>query len=166
MPSTRGPDLQCHGRPDLRSELESLIAAHLRAEGFLEVDAVDPGAQPSPDRFVGRMIGRFRLIEKIGEGGMGVVFRAERADGEFVQQVAIKLIDAPLRSADALRSFRTERQMLANLHHPNIVTLLDGGVTDEGQAFLVMECIDGIPITRYCAGRGLSVEDRLRLCDV
>src|SRR5205823_14829221 len=115
-------------------------STHHGARGFLDSATFDDANPPefSPERFAGRTIGRFRLLEKIGEGGMGVVYRAERADGEFVQQVAIKLIDAPLRTPEAVRRFRAERQILATLNHPHIVTLHDGGVTDDGQAFLVM----------------------------
>ena len=80
----------------------------------------------------------------------------------FVQRVAIKLLDTPFRR-ETLRRFRTERQILASLHHPHIVTLLDGGVTDEGRAFLVMECVEGVPISTYCVEHALSLEDRLRL---
>ena len=158
-------DRQCHGRPELRTEIESLITAHLGAGAFLNGATLDDVNSPDgpPERFVGRTIGRFRLLEKIGEGGMGVVYRAERADGEFTQRVAVKLLDAPLRTLEAVRRFRAERQILATLNHPHIVTLLDGGVTDEGQAYLAMECIDGVPITRYCADDGLSLEGRLRL---
>ena len=94
---------------------------------------------------------------------MGVVYRAERVDGAFTQRVAVKLIDAPLRSPDTLRRFRAERQILATLNHPHIVTLLDGGVTDDGRAYLVMECVDGVPITAHCATHRLSLEDRLAL---
>ncbi|MEO5819232.1 MAG: serine/threonine-protein kinase [Vicinamibacteraceae bacterium] len=164
-PAERGSflDAQCAGRQPLRAEVESLIAAHLRADGFLAVALSDSGARESSDRFSGKTIGRFRLLDPIGEGGMGVVFRAERADGEFAQRVAIKLIDVSLRSAAAVRGFRRERQMLANLHHPHIVTLLDGGITEEGQPFLVMECIDGLPISRYCAEHRLGLAARLRL---
>jgi tetratricopeptide (TPR) repeat protein len=157
-------DRRCAGRPDLRTEVESLIAAHESARGFLDGDSLEAVAETSSSQpFAGRTIGNFRLVEKIGEGGMGIVFRAERADGEFIHHVAVKLIDAPVRGADALRAFRAERQILASLQHPHIVTLLDGGVTDDGQAYLVMERIDGVPITTYCAERRLPLEDRLRL---
>jgi serine/threonine protein kinase len=94
---------------------------------------------------------------------MGVVYRAERVDGEFTQRVAVKLIDLPLRNPDALRRFRAERQILATLNHPNIVTLVDGGVTGDGQAYLVMELVEGVPITAYCTERRLSLTDRLLL---
>ena len=164
-PAEREPflDAHCGGREPLRLEVESLLAAHVRADGFLAAALADGDGSAPADRFIGKTIGRFRLLEQIGEGGMGVVFRAERADGEFAQRVAIKLIDVALRSAAAVRGFRAERQMLASLQHPHIVTLLDGGITDEGQPYLVMECIDGMPISRYCSEQRLGLAARLRL---
>jgi non-specific serine/threonine protein kinase/serine/threonine-protein kinase len=111
----------------------------------------------------GQTIGPFRLVEPIGEGGMGVVYRGERVDGEFVEQVAIKLIAAPLHDPEALRRFRVERQVLATLNHPDIVALVDGGVTAEGQPYLAMKFVDGVPITEYCGARRLPLADRLRL---
>jgi non-specific serine/threonine protein kinase/serine/threonine-protein kinase len=159
-------DDRCAGRPRLRAEIESLIAAHERSDLFLDVPT-DPGATDrGPEGFRderGRTVGQFRLLENIGEGGMGVVYRAERVDGEFTQRVAVKLIDLPLRNPDALRRFRAERQILATLHHPNIVTLVDAGVTGDGRAYIVMELVDGVPITAYCAERRLSLTDRLLL---
>ena len=110
------------------------------------------------------MVGRFRLVERVGEGGMSVVFRAERADGQFIEQAAVKrLIPVSVHQADALRRFRMERQVLATLNHPDIVTLLDGGLTDTGQAYLAMKYVDGVAITSYAAERALGLEDRLRL---
>lgn len=167
-PSRRASFLsdRCAGRPELRAEIESLITAHDRSDRFLDLRTDPLAAQHDPEAFRderGRAVGQFRLLERIGEGGMGVVYRAERVDGEFTQRVAIKLIDSPLRNPDTMRRFRAERQILATLHHPHIVTLLDGGVTDDGQAYLVMECVDGVPITAYCTERGLGLDDRLRL---
>jgi non-specific serine/threonine protein kinase/serine/threonine-protein kinase len=159
-------DERCAGRPELRAEIESLIAAHERSDRFLDL-ATDSGAtERDPEAFQeerGRTVGQFRLLERIGEGGTGVVYRAERVDGAFTQRVAVKLIDAPLRSPDALRRFRAERQILATLNHPNIVTLVDAGVTADGQAYLVMELVDGVPITAYCAEHRLPLTDRLLL---
>ncbi len=158
-------DTRCAGQTALRAEVESLLASHEVAGGFLRVvtvaDApVDP-LQPSPEP--GRTVGRYRLLEKIGEGGMGVVYLADRADGDFDERVAVKLIAAPFHSADALRRFRVERQALATLNHPDIVTLLDGGLTEAGQAYLAMKYVEGVPITSYCAARTLDIEPRVRL---
>ena len=148
-------DARCAGRPALRAEVESLLASHDGSSGFLHAAAEGCGMSGSvpPPGEPGQTIGRFRLTERIGEGGMGVVYRGERADGEFVEQVAIKLLAAPLHDPDALRRFAVERQALATLNHPDIVTLLDGGVTAAGQPYLAMKYVDGVPITEY-AGRG------------
>ncbi len=148
-------DERCAGRPDLRAEVESLLTSSDEAGSFLEV--------AGRDRFVGQTIAGFTLTEQIGQGGMGAVYAAKRASGEFDQRVAVKLVDLPVRHEEGLRRFRAERQFLAALNHPHIVTFLDGGITPEGQAYLVMEFVEGVPITRYCADRTLSLEDRLRL---
>ena len=94
---------------------------------------------------------------------MGDVYRAERADGEFVQHVAAKLIAARLAGAETVRRFRAERQILASLQHPNVVALLDGGVTPEGQPYIAMEYVGGLRITEYCRQHALSLDARLRL---
>src|SRR5580765_7095265 len=104
----------CDGRPDLRRELDQLLNAHRHSQSFME---------PVPDR-----IGSYRLLDQLGHGGMGAVYRAERVDGDFRQQVAIKL-SSLAGSAAFHQRFRDERQILANLSHPNIARLLDGGIT-------------------------------------
>jgi len=154
----------CAGDAALRAEVEALIDAEARAEGFLPAPPTrtEPPADPIPRDDVGTVIGPFRLTTKIGEGGMGVVYRAERV-GDFEQQVAVKLLDAQLRHRDAARRFGIERQALAALHHPHVVTLLDGGVTADGRAYLVMEYVEGVPITACCAERRLPLDARLRL---
>lgn len=163
----RGPllDERCAHRPEVRAEVESLLAAHDRARTFITPATVPAGAVAMAGEMagVGSQVGAFRLVARLGEGGMGTVFLAERTDGEFDQRVAIKLIGSWLHGPDAINRFRVERQILASLHHPNIVTLLDGGVTPQGQAYLVMEYVDGLPITTYCAARTLPLRDRLVL---
>lgn len=157
-------DARCGNRPDLRAEVESLLAADAQAEGFIEpaqATAADPLLHSAPG--VGSVIGPFRLIEAIGAGGMGTVYRAERADGGFTQQVAVKIIATPVSHSGAARRFRAERQILASLAHPHIVSLIDGGVTSDGHAHLVMEYVDGVRITSYCGERALPLADRLRL---
>jgi len=108
-------------------------------------------------------VGPYRLVEEVGRGGMGTVWLAERADGQFEQRVALKLIKRGMDSDEILSRFLRERQILARLEHPNIGRLLDGGMSDEGRPYFVMEFVRGIPITRYCAGRNLTIEARLRL---
>jgi serine/threonine protein kinase/tetratricopeptide (TPR) repeat protein len=149
-------EARCGDRPAVRAEVESLLASHAEAGEFLDVQALDAG-------LAGLRVGSFRLARDIGRGGMSVVYLAERVEGDFTQQAAVKILDAPLRTPELLQRFRAERQILASFAHPNIVSLLDGGVTPDGHAYLVMELVDGEPLTRYCTGRRLALEDRLAL---
>jgi serine/threonine protein kinase len=158
--------------PRLRGEVESLLAAHDTAGDFLDQPIVAPRADDADDvdlaaanGLVGTRIGPFTLAEPIGRGGMGIVYRAERQDGDFTQRVAIKIIDLSLQQPGTLHRFKAERQILATLWHPHIVSLLDGGVTAAGQAYLVMEFVEGVPITTYCATKQLPLADRLQLVD-
>jgi tetratricopeptide (TPR) repeat protein len=122
----------------------------------------NPPAPPAADPLVGRRIGRYRLLRRLGEGGMGVVYLGER-EGEYRKRVAVKLVRWALESPEVLRRFHTERQTLAALSHPNIVTLLDGGTTEDGLPYLVMDYLEGQPIDEYCDARSLSLAERLRL---
>lgn len=110
-----------------------------------------------------RRVGAYRLVEQIGSGGMGIVYRAERADGAFEQQVALKLLPAGSLSSEAIRLFEQERQILAGLSHEHIARLLDGGVDSLGRPFLAMELVEGLPIDRYCDHHRLDIEARLHL---
>jgi serine/threonine protein kinase len=161
-------DEACGGDVELRSDVDELLVA--APEDFLGVPAVDRarslissvGDQPS-EPVQGRSVGPYRLVRELGEGGMGVVFLAERADGQFERQVAIKVVKLGLHSAGAQRRFLIERQILATLEHPNIAKLIDGGTTDSGQPYVVMDYVEGAPIDRYCEEHRLSITDRLRL---
>ena len=146
------------GDEAVATEVRSLLAAHDRSGGFLGPAAGRPEL-PAP----GTLVGVYRLVEKIGEGGMGEVYRAERADGLFGREVALKVTRGGLFDPGAASRFATERQILATLQHPHVVTLLDGGTMPDGRAYLVMELIDGVPITAYCADRRLGLEERLAL---
>jgi non-specific serine/threonine protein kinase/serine/threonine-protein kinase len=146
---------ECEGRPELRAEVESLLRAHRSAETFLE---------PHTHTNEGRRIGPYLLVEEIGAGGMGAVYRARREDENFRQEVAVKLMRASLEiRPEAIRLFLEERQILAALAHPNIARLLDGGYTSEGMPYIVMEYVAGTPITEYCARNDLDLKARLRL---
>jgi tetratricopeptide (TPR) repeat protein len=112
---------------------------------------------------IGRHVGPYVILRPIGAGGMGAVFLAARADHEFEKQVAIKLVLRGAESVEILDRFRQERQTLASLVHPNIVRLLDGGTTDSGRPYLVMDYVEGEPLLDYCQGRRLALGDRLRL---
>ena len=111
----------------------------------------------------GRRVGPYRVVREIGAGGMAEVYLAERADEHFEQQVALKLIQPGRASADTVRRFERERQIVASLNHPHVARLLDGGLTDDGQPYFAMEYVDGQPIDRYCDDNRLTVERRLEL---
>lgn len=112
---------------------------------------------------IGERIGAYRILRAIGRGGMGAVYLAERADGAFDKLVAIKILKRGTDTDEVLRRFRSERQILARLNHPNIAGLLDGGETDDGLPYFVMEYVNGIPITTYAREHKLTVADRLNL---
>ncbi|HST23483.1 MAG TPA: serine/threonine-protein kinase, partial [Blastocatellia bacterium] len=155
----------CADDIELRSEVESLLAASEQSGNFIEspfLSAADLGDTDSIS-LAGQSLGPYRLLREIGQGGMGVVYLAVRADDEFKKQVAIKLVQPGPHNKDLLRRFRRERQILANLDHPNIARLFDGGTTERGVPYLVMEYITGTPITEYCDERKLSITDRLKL---
>ena len=155
-------EAMCAGRADVRDEVESLLAAHLRAAQFMH-GATSAEHVDRPDHLEGTCIGPYRLVERIGAGGMGTVYRAERSDGDYQHHVAIKLIAAPVGHPSAARRFRAERQILAGLHHPHIVALLDGGITPAGLAYLAMEYVEGVPISRYCRDHNASLAERIEL---
>jgi eukaryotic-like serine/threonine-protein kinase len=155
-------------QPELRRYVDSLIISYEKADEFLEQPASDQHAELSGDTessevWIGRRIGPYRIEEEIGEGGMGTVFRAVRADDEYQKQVAIKLLRGGFASSFAVGRFKTERQILAGLEHPNIARLLDGGRTEEGYPYLVMELVDGVPIDQYCDTHTLTIVKRLQL---
>ena len=166
-------DLYCPGDAELRGELEALLAAEDHAPAFLEEDAVAFAAPALGETFhaladvvvePGQRLGAYRLRREIAHGGMSVVFLAERDDGQFQQQVAVKLLRHLGGARDErLRRFRAERQILASLHHPNIAQVLDGGVTEGGWPYLVMEYVAGVALTDYCRGEHLSLDERLVL---
>ncbi|NIP79174.1 MAG: tetratricopeptide repeat protein [Gemmatimonadetes bacterium] len=155
---------RCRGDGSLRAEVEALVAAHERADGVLERPPPDAGLSVPSAGSVGqrREIGAYRVLREIGRGGMGVVYLAERDDGQFRRRVAIKLLRPPY-GEEVHQRFLTERQILASLGHPNIAQLLDGGVTAGQIPYLVMEYVDGEPITDYCDHRRLGVPERLAL---
>lgn len=158
----RAPFLRerCGEDAELRESVDNLLAGDERAAAELEEFAPFP---PRADAFLGRRLGPWRIVERIAEGGMGVVYRAERDDGLFEREVAIKLLRVDVATEDALRRFDQERRLLARLEHPHIAGLLDGGRTELGTPYLVMELVDGLSIDRWCDERALSVDARLRL---
>jgi len=160
-------DLQCGGDTELKNEVASLLSSHSEVKtGFLEeqvkgaVVALFENTTPTEKQ---RHIGPYRLIRELGRGGMGTVYLAERDDEHYQSSVAIKLIRPGMDTDFILARFKRERQILAHMKHVNIPRLLDGGTTEDGMPYLVMEYIDGIWITSYCDKNHLSIEARLRL---
>ncbi|HEV2447202.1 MAG TPA: serine/threonine-protein kinase, partial [Candidatus Sulfopaludibacter sp.] len=150
-------DSVCANDPDLRAELESLLAAHAAAEGHYETPLIEA------DPMIGRSLGAYRVLRRLGAGGMGAVYLAARADDQFRRIAAIKLIRAELFDERTRRRFENERHTLAALEHPNIVKLLDGGATEDGIPYVVMDYVEGQSIDRYVKDRNLTVRERLAL---
>jgi serine/threonine-protein kinase len=156
----------CAGDSALRSEVEALLRAHASDSTMLNQPVSFAGASQPPDdesRWLGQRIGPWRVTRRIGFGGMGTVYEAVRADDQFEKRVAVKFLHRHTGHPNSIRRFIVERQILANLDHPNIATLLDGGVTDDGQPYLVMEYIDGEPITQWCDHHTLERRARIEL---
>jgi eukaryotic-like serine/threonine-protein kinase len=161
-------DQQCQGDAPLRREVESLLVAEIESANFLLGSALpkitslllDDEAETSRS---GQHIGPYKILDELGRGGMGVVYLAARGDDQFRQSVAIKLIKRGLDTEDILRRFNNERQILASLNHPNIGKLFDGGTTQEGLPYFVMEYIAGLPLLQYCDEHGLSTTERLQI---
>jgi len=167
--SERARKLAAIADADLRASVERLLEAEARAGGFLETPAAalagdllddDPSA---PDEAPPERLGAYRVLGRLGRGGMGEVLLGERADGLFEQRVAIKLLRRGMDSEDVLRRFERERRILARLEHPHIARILDGGAAPDGRPYFVMELVEGKPITVHCRERGLSTEERLKL---
>jgi eukaryotic-like serine/threonine-protein kinase len=172
IPKARRPavlDSACANDAALRAEVASLLAAAPQAD-YLDEPALGTGFRlmsrsesDTADALIGTTLGRFRIDRRLASGGMGTVYLASRADQEFKQDVAIKVVKRGMDSEEILRRFRAERRTLAALDHPNIARLVDGGVTEGGQSFLVMEYVDGLPIDDYCDRHNLSTYQRLQL---
>lgn len=159
-------DEACGGDAELRAEVESLLGAHTAEEAIVDRPAAErlpPEFVQGEDRWLGRRIGPYEITALIGHGGMGEVYRARRVDAEYEKEVAIKLVPGGFHAAYMLQRFRAERQILASLDHPNIARLIDGGVTEDGAPYLVMELVEGEPLDRYASGHALRVRERLAL---
>jgi serine/threonine protein kinase/WD40 repeat protein len=151
--------------PALRAQVESLLAAAAQAGSFLaRAAAIDPAAtvdQPLTEG-PGTRVGPYKLLQQIGEGGMGVVYMAEQ-DEPVRRKVALKIIKPGMDSKQVVARFEAERQALSMMDHPNIARVLDAGTTDSGRPFFVMELVHGVPITEYCDGKRLAPRDRIKL---
>lgn len=151
--------------PRLSDEVRGLLEADAGAGAFLDgrPPELEERALDDVGLEAGTRLGAWRVVRRIGRGGMASVYSAERADGRYHQQAALKLLRRGLDTEDLLRRFREEREILARLEHPHIARLLDGGMAPDGRPFLVMELVEGLPIDEYCAEHGLSLTERLRL---
>jgi len=146
---------------ELRQEVAALLASEQDSTDFLSGSAVSYLPQDAQSG-TGRRIGAFLIVREIGAGGMGTVYLAER-ESDFRQRVAVKLIRADVASGETVRRFTIERQTLAALHHPRIVRLIDGGTTDDGLPYLVVDYVEGVHIDKFCDAHKLGVEERLKL---
>jgi serine/threonine-protein kinase len=158
---------ECDGDHALRREVESLLASDAQTGSFIEQPVFDIPRDLFPEApeesLVGRQFGAYQIIREIGRGGLGAVYLAARSDDEYRKEVAIKLVRRGLDTEDILLRFRNERQILAQLDHPNIARLIDGGTTEEGLPYFVMEYVNGQPITAYCETHSLNPTGRLDL---
>jgi formylglycine-generating enzyme required for sulfatase activity/tRNA A-37 threonylcarbamoyl transferase component Bud32 len=160
-------EAECAGDADLRARVEALLSAHDRSGGLPDLGTLDFAGERQATAVgsttTGRVIaGRYKLREEIGEGGMGTVWVAEQTE-PVRRRVAMKLIKPGMDSRQVLSRFEVERQTLALMDHPNIAKVLDGGVTDQGCPFFVMEYVKGVPITEFCDSAKATVEGRLQL---
>src|SRR5436853_212226 len=165
----------CAGDDALREQVEALIKQYEQAGDFIEAPAVAvagftaghalnttlEGADEDP--MAGRRVGSYRIVREVGRGGMGAVYLAERADSAFHKRVAVKVVKRGMDTDFILRRFRHERQILASFDHPNIARLLDGGTTDDGLPYFIMEFIEGEPFLKYCEKENLDLRRKLKL---
>ncbi len=161
----------------LKRDVESLLSQHDSAGNLLEeplygetelgalgsLEAFAESEDDIGDPMIGRRLGAYRIEREIGRGGMGAVYEASRVDNEFNKRVAIKLVKRGMDTDFILRRFRKERQILAALDHPHIAGLLDGGTTEDGLPYFVMEYIEGQPLYNYCDEQQLNIAERLKL---
>src|SRR6476619_5205121 len=167
-PEDRAPYLEkvCQGDAELRRRVEALLEAYEQSGDFLGRPAAErpPRAAPlgTAGEKPGDRIGRYRLLQQIGEGGCGVVYMAEQEE-PVRRRVALKIIKPGMDTKQVIARFEAERQALALMDHPNIAKVFDAGATDTGRPYFVMELVRGVPITRYCDENKLSTEERLKL---
>jgi eukaryotic-like serine/threonine-protein kinase len=158
-------DQACAGNDELRQSVERMLAAQAHAGSFLEQPAIERpqtaafSAGPEP---IGTQIGPYKLLQQIGEGGMGTVYMAEQSEPVH-RKVALKIIKLGMDTRQVIARFEAERQALALMDHPNIAKMLDAGTTDSGQPYFVMELVKGVSITGYCDQHKLSTDQRLNL---
>ena len=158
-------DGACGNNAELRRKIEILLAAHEQAGEFFDPSAFGPDAAHGQSPLTegpGTTIGRYKLLEKIGEGGMAVVYMAEQTE-PIRRKVALKIIKLGMDTRQVIARFEAERQALALMDHPSIAKVLDAGATETGRPYFVMELVQGVSITEYCDKNNLSTKDRLGL---
>ncbi|HSH09461.1 MAG TPA: serine/threonine-protein kinase [Oceanipulchritudo sp.] len=154
-------DEACGDDATLREEIVALLAAEEKAGDFLNHDAMG-NAVRQPEDLLGKVIGHYRVVEHIGEGGFGDVYRVEQRD-PIHRELAMKIVKPGMGSREIETRFRSEREALALMEHPNIAHILDAGTTEDGRLFFVMDLVEGVPITHYCDEQMLSLSERLNL---
>lgn len=161
----------CQGDTALLQEVRSLLNSHSELDGFLETPAIDVAArsmalnevQESAPSLTGQVISHYRILKQLGSGGMGVVWLAERNDGRFERQVAIKFLHLAMTGPGTAERFKREGSILGRLAHPHIAELTDAGVGPRGEPYLVLEHVEGKPIDEYCDEHRLDVDARVTL---
>jgi len=156
----------CSGDPKLLSGVQGLLSCQSRIGEFLQSPAMSPGvvrpAENVPIESPGTVIGRYKLLEQIGEGGFGVVYMAEQAE-PVRRKVALKIIKLGMDTRQVVARFEAERQALAMMDHPNIAKVFDAGATETGRPYFVMELVRGVPVTKFCEENRLTIKERLEL---
>ncbi|MEX0323093.1 MAG: protein kinase [Puniceicoccaceae bacterium] len=151
----------CKEDSRMEEQIVSLLSVHEESNALMEMDLLTE-IEGFSNNLIGSMIGRYRVLEKVGEGGFGEVFRVEQSE-PIQRELALKIIKPGMDSKDVIRRFESERQALARLDHPNIAYIIDAGASDSGRPYFVMELVIGLPVTRYCDQHLLSIDERLEL---
>ena len=166
-PNERASFIALIENKEIRAELESLLNAHDSSNKFLNKNAVELSAKTllenDSEKLIGAQIGQFKIIKEIGRGGMGAVFLAERIGADFTQKAALKLIKRGMDTDFIVQRFQTERRILSRLNHPFIAKLFDGGTTDDGLPYFVMEYVEGKNLKEFCQTENLSENTKLKL---
>ncbi|MBN2128612.1 MAG: protein kinase, partial [Sedimentisphaerales bacterium] len=153
----------CRGDTELRRKVEALLVAHKEADDIPDAPLVGPALTPADLPLTegpGTVIGRYKLLEKIGEGGMAAVYMAEQEE-PIRRRVALKIIKLGMDTRQVIARFEAERQALAMMTHPNIAKVFDAGATETGRSYFVMELVTGVSITEYCDKNNLTTKERL-----
>jgi len=153
----------CAGDREMYEEIKAMLDADSTRNSLLDRPIQESFSSMIGTDHINKKIGPYKILKEVGSGGMGAVYLAKRIDGQFEQQVALKLIKPGIHSGDIVSRFEHERQILAQLQHPNIARLLDGGLSDDRMPYFSMEYVSGLPIDRYCDDHKLTIEERITL---